>query len=121
MLKPIIRLFSFFAKELAEVRRQPRLLLSLVLGPFLILLIFGLGFVGERPRLRTLLVVPQELQNDPRVDQLRQIIDLANFEVVDVMTDEAAAIERMRSGAERIDVVEILPPDVDEVIGREEQ
>ncbi len=121
MLKPIIRLFSFFAKELAEVRRQPRLLLSLVLGPFLILLIFGLGFVGERPRLRTLLVVPQELQNDPRIDQLRQVIDAANFEVVDVTTDEQAAIARLQSRAERIDVVEILPPDLDDVVGRQQQ
>ena len=58
MLKPFIRLLAFFAKELAEIRRQPRLLLSLVLGPFLILLIFGLGFSGEQPKLQTLLVVP---------------------------------------------------------------
>jgi hypothetical protein len=33
----IVRPSSFIGKELTEVRRQPRLLLTLVLGPFLIL------------------------------------------------------------------------------------
>lgn len=120
MLKPIIRLFAFLAKELAEVRRQPRLLLSLVLGPFLILLIFGLGFIGERPRLQTILVVPPELRNDPRIDQLRTIIDQANFSVVEVMTDAEAAIERMRASYGQIDVVEILPREMT-IAGQREQ
>jgi ABC-2 type transport system permease protein len=97
MLKPFIRLFSFFAKELAEVRRQPRLLLSLVLGPFLILLIFGLGFSGEQPRLRTILVVPPENADDPRIDQFREVISSANF-----------------------DVVEVMPPNIEQMVGRKE-
>ncbi len=45
-MKLIIRLLAFFGKELNEIRRQPRLLLSLLVGPFLILLLFGLGYRG---------------------------------------------------------------------------
>jgi ABC-2 type transport system permease protein len=120
MLKPFIRLFSFFAKELAEVRRQPRLLLSLVLGPFLILLIFGLGFSGEQPRLRTILVVPPENAEDPRVQQFREVLNRANFDVVDVMTDEQQAIQRLRGNQRAIDVVEVLPADMDQMVGRKE-
>ena len=57
MFKPFIRLLSFFSKEVNELRRQPKLILSLLLGPFLILLLFGVGYQGERPKLRTALVV----------------------------------------------------------------
>lgn len=47
MFKPIIRLLSFFGKEVREIGRQPRLILSLILGPFLILLLFGIGYQGD--------------------------------------------------------------------------
>ena len=40
----IIRTSAFVSKELVEILRQTRLLLALVLGPFLILLLFGRGF-----------------------------------------------------------------------------
>ena len=53
----LIRVFGFFKKELFSVFRQPRLLLTLVLGPFLILLLFGLGYREAPPPFRTLLVV----------------------------------------------------------------
>ena len=44
-----IRTLGFFTKEIVGVLRQPRLIASLVLGPFLILLLFGLGFRGGHP------------------------------------------------------------------------
>jgi ABC-2 type transport system permease protein len=119
MLKSLIRVLAFFAKELADIRRQPRLLLSLVLGPFLILLLFGLSFQGERPLLRTLLVIPSELEGDPRVQQFQQAAaQSGGFEVVDVVTDEQAALERMMSSNGAVDLVEVLPNDLDEVLGR---
>ncbi len=40
----IIRSSSFFRKEIFEILRQPRLVATLVLGPFLILFIFGIGY-----------------------------------------------------------------------------
>ena len=120
MLKPFIRLLSFFAKELAEIRRQPRLLLSLVLGPFLILLIFGLGFSGEQPKLQTLLVVPPDRADDPNIQLFRERIEQANFTVVGVATDEQQAIEAMRNSQGAIDVVEVLPADIDQLFGRQQ-
>jgi len=41
--KFLIRIFSFISKELTEIVRQPRLILTLVLGPSLIMFLFGLG------------------------------------------------------------------------------
>lgn len=121
MLKPVVRLLSFFAKELNEIRRQPRLLLSLVLGPFLILLIFGLGFTGEQPQLQTVLVVPPGMENDPRIQTFKDAINRANFLVIDVKTDEQEAVAQMRASNGAIDVVEVLPPDMDQIFGRQQQ
>ena len=44
----ILRLLALVGKELIEVIRRPGALVSLVLGPFLIMAVFGLGFNGER-------------------------------------------------------------------------
>ncbi|GIV98272.1 MAG: hypothetical protein KatS3mg057_2929 [Herpetosiphonaceae bacterium] len=111
MFKPIIRLLAFFGKEVNEIRRQPRLVLSLILGPFLILLLFGLGYQGQSPVLRTILVVPPERLDDPEIARLQQAIG-PNFEIVDVTSDEAAAMRRLQRND--VDVVEILPPDLEE-------
>lgn len=53
----LIRIVGFIRKELFSVLRQPRLLLTLVVGPFLILLIFGLGYREDPAPFRTLLVL----------------------------------------------------------------
>jgi len=53
----IIRASSFFRKEIFEILRQPRLVATLVLGPFLILFIFGIGYRAQSRTLRTLFVV----------------------------------------------------------------
>jgi ABC-2 type transport system permease protein len=58
MFKGLVRILSFVAKELSEVRRQPRLIASLILGPFLILFLFGVGYNSTQPPLRTALVIP---------------------------------------------------------------
>ena len=44
----ILRLLALVGKELIEVIRRPGALVSLVLGPFLIMAVFGLGYNGER-------------------------------------------------------------------------
>ena len=52
----LIRASSFFRKEIFEILRQPRLVATLVLGPFLVLLIFGIGYRAQSRTLRTLVV-----------------------------------------------------------------
>ncbi len=120
MLKGIIRILSFFAKELAEIRRQPRLVLSLVLGPFLILALFGLGYSGEQPRLKAILVVPRGMEGDPRIQNLQSSIG-PNFEIVanGITSDAQQAQERLNRG--EVDVVEVLPGDIDQIFGRTQQ
>jgi ABC-2 type transport system permease protein len=118
MFKVIIRLLSFFSKEINEVRRQPRLVLSLVFGPFLILLLFGVGYAGERPKLKTALVMPQGGVEGMNVDELKRAI-ATNFELVNVGADEQAAMQLLRAG--QVDVVEIIPGDVSERVMRGEQ
>ena len=56
--RSIIRASSFMRKEIFEILRQPRLIATLVLGPFLILFIFGIGYRDQKPSVRTLFVVP---------------------------------------------------------------
>ncbi|HSH78152.1 MAG TPA: ABC transporter permease [Herpetosiphonaceae bacterium] len=118
MFKGLVRVVSFFAKELAEIRRQPRLILSLVLGPFLILALFGVGYSGEQPRLKTILVVPQGKENDPQVQNLTQNIGPA-FEVVRVTSNLDEARQRLNNA--EADIIEVMPPDIEQVFGRTEQ
>jgi ABC-2 type transport system permease protein len=118
MFKVIIRLLSFFSKEINEVRRQPRLVLSLVFGPFLILLLFGIGYAGERPKLKTALVLPQSGVEGMNMEDLKRAIG-ANFNLVSVGSDEQAAMAQLR--AQAIDVVEVIPSDVQERVMRGEQ
>ncbi|HWQ14728.1 MAG TPA: ABC transporter permease [Roseiflexaceae bacterium] len=118
LAKPFIRLLSFFAKEVNEVRRQPRLVLSLLLGPFAILLLFGSGYQGNQPLLRTAIVVPPGSENDLDVRALREIGGL-NFKLEGVTTDREAALAQLRAG--ELDVVQIVPDDIRERVARGEQ
>ena len=50
LARSLTRLLALVGKELVEVVRRPGALLSLVLGPFLIMAVFGLGYNGvHRP------------------------------------------------------------------------
>ena len=106
MHKSIIRLLSFFSKEVNELRRQPKLILSLLLGPFLILLLFGVGYQGERPKLRTALVVPQQGMDAAKLDALKKAIG-TNFTLIKADADQDGALALLQSG--QLDVVETLP------------
>ena len=70
MLKPIVRISSFLGKEIREIVRQPWLVVRLILGPFLILLLVGLGYSNQARVMRALFVVPaDEPQVAPQVEQ----------------------------------------------------
>ncbi|HNP72544.1 MAG TPA: ABC transporter permease [Kouleothrix sp.] len=118
MFKPIIRLLSFFSKEVNEIRRQPKLVLSLLLGPFLILLLFGVGYQGERPRLRTVLVLPPQGLGLVNLDDLKRAID-ANFELLKTTADANEAAAMLQSG--EAEVVETLPADIEQVLASGKQ
>jgi ABC-2 type transport system permease protein len=58
MPKRALRLLSFLVKEVLDVLQQPRLVITLIVGPFLILLVFGLGFIGKQGPVSAVVVVP---------------------------------------------------------------
>ena len=58
LLAIVIRLLAFIGKELVETVRRPGAIVSLVLGPFLIMALFGLGYNGVRRPLETVVVAP---------------------------------------------------------------
>src|SRR5207302_1488311 len=70
--------------------RQKRLVGTLVLGPFLILLLFGVGFKGGQVPIRTIVVVPGGLAAQ-EVDRYRQAFGTGTFQIADVTQDLNAA------------------------------
>ena len=106
MFRSITHVLALFTKEVSEVFRQPRLILSLILGPFLILLLFGLGFKGGLPHFRIALVVPPNSVSQTQLDELKKAI-LMDFTIVSTDSDLAAAEQKLRNG--QVEIVEVLP------------
>ena len=71
----MIRASSFFRKEIFEILRQPRLVATLVLGPFLILFIFGIGYRAQSRTLRTLFVAQPNSTLAQDIQQNKQSMD----------------------------------------------
>jgi ABC-2 type transport system permease protein len=111
LFRPVIRTFGFLTKEVLGVVRQPRLIASLVLGPFLILLVFGLGFRGQLQEFQTVLVVPDEISTDR--EQFEQAFGTV-FKLQEVTRDRAAAEQKLASS--QTDVVVEVPPNVVEQV-----
>ncbi|MCB0155666.1 MAG: ABC transporter permease [Anaerolineae bacterium] len=107
--KWFIRMLAFFFKEVNEMRRQPKLLLSLVGGPFLVLLIFGATFRDMRPVIETVLVLPEEGITGLDENQIRRTIGL-NFDLIEITTDRPGALARLQTN--EIDLVQIVPADI---------
>ncbi len=104
----LIRSLAFFRKDLFEVLRQPRLLLTLVLGPFLILLAFGAGFAPEPPKLRTVLVVPAGSGLEESSADLAERIS-GRVDLVKTTPDRKAALELLANG--QADIAVVVPDD----------
>ena len=60
IFKIFFRTSAFLSKEIYGIVRQTRLILTLVLGPFLILLLFGIGYRADARPLRTIFVVQDD-------------------------------------------------------------
>ena len=58
VLQMLTRILAIVGKELTEVVRRPGAAISLIVGPFLIMALFGVGYQGARAPLRTIVVVP---------------------------------------------------------------
>jgi ABC-2 type transport system permease protein len=113
----VIRLSAFLRKEIFEVLRQPQLLLTLVLGPFLILLFFGIGFRNEPQSLRTRFVVEGSPQLANLVEQYAS--DLGGQLIYSGISDLETAEQDLSAG--KIDLIVVVPPDAFEVLRNNEQ
>lgn len=102
----VVRVSAFLRKEIFVIIRQPRLILTLVLGPFLILLLFGIGYRSTADPLRTLFVAESENPFLPYVDeyasQMGPLLD--NRGAVSSLADALVDLRQ-----ENIDLVVRLP------------
>lgn len=104
--KMLVRLLAVVGKEITEVFRRPGAVLSLILGPFLILAVFGLGYQGLQKDLRTIVVIDPASKLPHDLAAYSQL-GVRGLTVVDVVSDRAAAEQRL--GAGQVDLV-IVPP-----------
>jgi len=118
IFKAIIRIFSFPKKELTEIFRQPRLILTLVLGPFLIILLFGLSYPDEGRVLRTTLVLDK---HSPLTDEVERIAKSIGGSIAyqGIESDKDVALAELALG--QTDMVVVIPENPVEKIKNNQQ
>jgi ABC-2 type transport system permease protein len=102
------RILAFVGKELVEVVRRPGAIVSLILGPFLIMALFGFGYHGFRRPLEVALVVPRE-SGLPADAASYEALTGEGLNLASVTADETAARDEL--AARRVDLVVIAPAD----------
>jgi ABC-2 type transport system permease protein len=111
----LVRKTAFVGKELTEVRRQPRLLLSLVLGPFLILFLFGIGYSASQQDIKTVVVLPADSQYP--TEKERYADAFAPPFTLDAVTKDAEAAQRRLQNRE-VGIVVYFPANAYETIAQ---
>jgi ABC-2 type transport system permease protein len=106
MIGYLIKVFSFFIKEFHDVRRQPRLMISLVGGPLLVLAAFGATFRSANPFVTVALVWPKGGVPGFSQEQAAQLIN-TNFRLIITTEDKDLAMRLLDQGS--VDVVQIVP------------
>jgi ABC-2 type transport system permease protein len=113
-----IRGSAFIGKELVEILRQTRLILTLVLGPFLIMLLFGLGYRNEARALRTSFVVSEDNSFRQQVEAYAESLG-PQLIYEGITSDEEEALRQLRRG--RLDLVVVVPDQAYEQIRNSQQ
>jgi len=118
MFKFLIRISSFISKELTEILRQPRLILTLVLGPFLVMFLFGLGYPEQNRVLRTTYLAedPSSLQGDMKV-----ITETNNPALVNQGVESNKELALAKLALNQTDLVIEIPRDALETVRNNEQ
>jgi ABC-2 type transport system permease protein len=109
----VLQSSAFVRKELVELIRRPRILITLVLGPFILLVIFGNSYRQQGVRLRTLFVGPPSGAYENAVHQYTDTLE-RYVEVLGYTSDRAAAEHEL--AARRADLVVIFPADAPDQI-----
>lgn len=118
IIKALVRLSSFFHKEIVSVLRQPKLLFTLILGPFLIMLLFGIGYTPEQEPVRTaLLAYRQEALTQAVMEKKDTLSEQLN--ITQVSDDPELIMDKLRKGS--LDLVLQLPNDPLDTIKQDKQ
>ena len=115
----IIRASSFFRKEIFEILRQPRLVATLVLGPFLILFIFGIGYRGQQHILRALFVVPADSPIAAQDIQKYGETLAAQLTFAGTTGNQAEALDQLQRG--QVDLVIVEPEAITSTLQNNQQ
>jgi ABC-2 type transport system permease protein len=106
--KTLTRILAIVGKELVSILRRPGALISLVLGPFLIMALFGVGYSGYRRALETIVVIPDGSGLPTDVETYQSVAG-EGLHVAQVTSDEASAMDELKRQA--VDVVIVAPAD----------
>ncbi len=109
LFKTLTRILAIVGKELVSVVRRPGALVSLVLGPFLIMALFGLGYSGFRRPLDTIVVIPDGSGLPTDVKSYQDVAG-EGLQIRAVTPDETSAMADL--AAQRVDVVVVAPRDI---------
>jgi ABC-2 type transport system permease protein len=103
-----VQIGGFLRKETASVLRQPRLLLVLVAGPFLIMLLFAIGYDEQQSVLRTAFVGPTGSIYEESIEQFAD--DLQQYVINAGYSDDLVAAQRQLRDDD-IDAIVVFPTD----------
>ena len=117
-LRPVIQFSGVLRKELISILRQPRLLLILVVGPFLVLALFAVGFDQERTVLDTTFVGPRDSVYESSIEEFSD--ELGRYVRFNGYTSDIVAAERALDAGDT-DLIVIFPTDpVESVLAGEQ-
>lgn len=102
-----IRASAFLRKEIVEIVRQPALVVTLVLGPFGVLLLFGAGLGDLGSEVRALFVASEGSPEAALAEQFRTP-EGSRLTVEGVTPNLESALDRLEDG--EVDLVIELPP-----------
>ena len=114
----LIRPLAFLRKEIVEVIRQPMLVVTLVLGPFLILLFFGIGYRNEPRALRTIFVVENDSGLARQIEQYAAT--LGEQLIYSGVTDNLETAQAMLQRGE-VDLITVVPSNAYETVRENQQ
>jgi ABC-2 type transport system permease protein len=110
LLAVMVRMLAFLGKELVETLRRPGAIVSLVLGPFLIMAVFGLGYSGVKRPLETVIVAPPSSGLPTDTASYQELVR-GGLTIAEVVPDRPTGESRLESGL--ADIVVIAPDDPD--------
>ncbi len=108
LMRRPMQVATFMRKEVVDVVRQPRLLLTMVIGPFLIMGAFALGYRDEPKLMRTIFVASP---GSPFLDHVETYAaEVSEFIEYTGTTTDANAASRMLADGD-VDLVVTFPDD----------